>query len=238
VKFSLPSVRFDELLYSRRTASFLVIVSALALTASMTHIVRDVLAWVSPDWHPLFHWIGAIGFDTGILAVGLVIALTGRTWQLVVAEIFLIAVSVTLGVGSAIVSVSDRGGSGAMAELFLADGSVNWSAMLPFVMAVATGLMAVQYVFVVTAGHRLAHARLAPVARRTAKKTASPSGTPSAKSTAKRGTSVGSGSGRTWQQLVAEYPGMSVEQMAGQPGAPSRRTLYRRKKADMNGRGG
>lgn len=79
-------------LYSRGAAAALVILSGSVLAVSQTHVIRDWLAVLHPGWAPAWLWVNAAGFELVVLAVGLVLAMTGRR-VLWVSEVFLILVS-------------------------------------------------------------------------------------------------------------------------------------------------
>lgn len=128
--------RLYRALYSPGTAAALVLAAGVLLATSQTRVIVDAVAIVHPKWSPVWYWTAAIGFETAILAVGLVMAMTGdRTlWRW---EVVLVVVSVVAGVAAAMVghTVTDR---------------AAW------VHAVAIGLMPIQYLAVVLTGHRLA----------------------------------------------------------------------------------
>lgn len=128
--------RLYRALYSPGTAAALVLAAGVLLATSQTRVIVDAVAIVHPKWWAGWYWTTAIGFETAILAVGLVMAMTGdRTlWRW---EVVLVVVSVVAGVAAAMVGhqVGDR---------------AAW------VHAVAIGLMPIQYLAVVLTGHRLA----------------------------------------------------------------------------------
>lgn len=133
-----------RILYSRSTAALLALASGLLLAASQTRTIVDAVAMVHPAWHPAWYWTAAIGFESAILAVGLVMAMTGDRglWRW---EVVLIAVSVVAGFLAAMVGHS-------------------WSDAIALARAAATGVMPVQYLAVVMTAHRLAVQTTAPIA--------------------------------------------------------------------------
>lgn len=123
-------------LYSRSTAALLALVSGLLLAVSQTRAIVDAVGMVHPAWHPAWYWTAAIGFESAILAVGLVMAMTGDKglWRW---EVVLIVVSVVAGFLAAMVGHA-------------------WSDAIALARAAATGVMPVQYLAVVMTAHRLA----------------------------------------------------------------------------------
>ena len=129
-----------RLLYSQGTAAALVLASGLLLAIGQTRTIVDAVAMVHPSWSPLWFWIVAIGFETAILGVGLVMAMTGdRTlwrWEVVL-------------VGASIVAGLAVGLHGQTMDTWAAIGAAA-------VRALAVGLLPVQYLAVVLTGHKLA----------------------------------------------------------------------------------
>lgn len=125
-----------RVLYSRSTAALLALASGLLLAASQTRTIVDAVAMVHPAWHPAWYWTAAIGFESAILAVGLVMAMTGDKglWRW---EVVLIVVSVVAGFLAAMVGHT-------------------WDDGVALARAAATGVMPVQYLAVVMTAHRLA----------------------------------------------------------------------------------
>lgn len=123
-------------LYARSTAALLALASGLALAVSQTRAIVDAVAMVHPAWSPAWWWTAAIGFETAILAVGLVMATTGDRglWRW---EVVLVGVSVVAG------------------WLVAMDGR-PWSDPVALARAVVTGAMPIQYLAVVMTAHRLA----------------------------------------------------------------------------------
>lgn len=125
-----------QILYSRSTAALLALASGAALAMSQTRTIVDAVTMVHPAWHPAWHWTAAVGFETAILAVGLVMAASGDRglwrWELV-----LVAVSVLAG-------------------FLVAMAGHDWTDRVALARAVATGIMPVQYLAVVMCAHRLA----------------------------------------------------------------------------------
>lgn len=118
-------------LYSRGTAAALVLSSGAVLAVSQTHVIRDWLATLHPSWSVPWLWVNAAGFELVVLAVGLVLATTGQR-SLWVMEAFLILVSCGAALDSAL------------------------AAGVAVPRAVLGGLMPLQYLAAVLAGHRLA----------------------------------------------------------------------------------
>lgn len=127
-------------LYSQGTAAALVLASGLLLAIGQTRTIVDAVKLVHPSWAPAWFWIVAIGFETAILGVGLVMAMTGdRTlwrWEVVL-------------VGASIVAGLAVGLHGQTVDTPAAIGAAA-------VRALAVGLLPVQYLAVVLTGHKLA----------------------------------------------------------------------------------
>lgn len=123
--------RAYRVLYDRGTAALLVLASGIVLAASQTHVIRDWVAAGHPAWSPAWPWMTAIGFELVILAVGLVLALTGDR-VLWAAELFLVGVSVLAAIDNGV------------------------AAGVPLHRAVLSAVMPLQYLAAVLAGHRLA----------------------------------------------------------------------------------
>lgn len=125
-------------LYDRGTAAALVLLSGLLLATGQTRTIVDAVALVHPGWGSAWAWIVAVGFETAILAVGLVMASTGDRdlWRW---EVVLVGASVVAGlaVGMHGHALQDYGA---------------WARGL------AMGLLPVQYLAVVLTGHKLAGA--------------------------------------------------------------------------------
>jgi len=81
-----------RLLYSRGTAAFLVLLAGLVMAVSQTHVIRDWLATLHPNWSPTWLWLNAAGFELVVLSVGLVLSMspTRKLWAM---ELFLVGVS-------------------------------------------------------------------------------------------------------------------------------------------------
>lgn len=135
-------------LYSQGTAAALVLASGLLLAIGQTRTIVDAVKLVHPSWAPAWFWIVAIGFETAILGVGLVMAMTGdRTlwrWEVVL-------------VGASIVAGLAVGLHGQTVDTPAAIGAAA-------VRALAVGLLPVQYLAVVLTGHKLATGATAAVA--------------------------------------------------------------------------
>lgn len=127
-------------LYSQGTAAALVLASGLLLAIGQTRTIVDAVAMVHPSWYWLWFWIVAIGFETAILGVGLVMAMTGdRTlWRW---EVVLVSASIVAGLAVGL--------HGQTMDTWTAIGAAA-------VRALAVGLLPVQYLAVVLTGHRLA----------------------------------------------------------------------------------
>lgn len=127
-------------LYSQGTAAALVLASGLLLAIGQTRTIVDAVAMVHPTWFWLWFWIVAIGFETAILGVGLVMAMTGdRTlWRW---EVILVSASIVAGLAVGL--------HGQTMDTWTAIGAAA-------VRALAVGLLPVQYLAVVLTGHKLA----------------------------------------------------------------------------------
>lgn len=130
--------RFYGWLYDKGTAAGLVFLSGLLLAVGQTRTIVDAVGLVHPGWSNAWAWVVAVGFETAILSVGLVMASTGDRdlWRW---EIVLVGASVLAGL-----AVGMHGHT-------LSD----YAALIR---AGAMGLLPVQYLAVVLTGHKLAKA--------------------------------------------------------------------------------
>lgn len=142
-------------LYSQGTAAALVLASGLLLAIGQTRTIVDAVAMVHPSWSPIWFWTVAIGFETAILGVGLVMAMTGdRTlWRW---EVILVSASIVAGLAVGL--------HGQTMDTWTAIGAAA-------VRALAVGLLPVQYLAVVLTGHRLASGATAVATTETAVQT-------------------------------------------------------------------
>ena len=125
-------------LYDKGTAATLVLLSGLLLATGQTRTIVDAVVLVHPGWSPAWAWIVAVGFETAILSVGLVMASTGDRdlWRW---EVILVGASVAAGLAVGLHGhvLQDYGA---------------WAR------GIAMGFLPVQYLAVVLTGHKLADA--------------------------------------------------------------------------------
>lgn len=112
--------------------------AAVALAISQAFVIHDHVAMIHghvttpPPWPPAAQWAMALGFELAILAVTLAVAVVGWHRGLIVAEVFLVGVSI------------------------LAGALVTYTGHVPAIVdTVSMALVPVQYVAVVLAAHAL-----------------------------------------------------------------------------------